>query len=536
MSPHLPNPPDYYATSSSLGNWRDPEPDETGHMVIGRPWDRVMSRGLVEVLLNEFPLEGETDMRFLVSTMRTMRWGEPDQRIVFPRRTVAACLGIPKDRCRGENAAGKRLDDFAARVLPESKRIEYRYTLGEANALADVYAAVGEDLLDLLGKDKEKSFKEQEWVYPRWSINKRKITPKRRNEVTNRKKEYAEDSLDLNKEVKTKRRLIEYLHSHHKNSFVIRDRDERHKSARAVLDEYPDGTKKERQAKRKLSADLKDVINDPFPLYRPSRKAGGSARLTPWHPSLASIPKKMRRALQPDWIELDLAHAHLAIAATEWNVDALTEALTESLEEEKASIWKRLHQYTGCSKYGIDLEEAKGGFKKAVYALLYGAAPKNVYKAIIEEYNKIKSPDDPDLPKEVLNRFGDHDFIQELYSAREARIKEMRHSDVVEDVFGRRLQYDPDEHAEIRSVLAKLAQSIELLLLEPVVQWAVKEKRSKKKPRFKILLWQHDGFSFRPSQSRDEELWIRRLKKCVDEANTKYPTHLEVDFPQQLAD
>ena len=56
-----------------------------------------------------------------------------------------------------------------------------------------------------------------------------------------------------------------------------------------------------------------------------------------------------------------------------------------------------------------------------------------------------------------------------------------------EDIFGRELHYDPDSHEEIRSVLSKLAQSVELKLLEPVVD-AVVEKSERDHPRFKVLL------------------------------------------------
>jgi len=505
------------------------------HMAEWKPWKRIISNRLLQALLERFPLGGEADLRFLLSVVMTMHQEEPDQRIVFPREAVAACIGLPIDRCRGKDAAGKRLDDFIERVLPAAERVIYKYLIGEANSIAGVHEAVSEEIISLRDQEWKAGITGRRWVYPAWSEDEREMTPTRK---TRKRKEYVRGLTTLmeeNDHVNCQRKLLNYLSSHHGNSFVIKNREERYQAARGVLDEYPAGTEEEKRAKRKLSRDLRGVVIDPFPLYRPATDENGSVRLVPRPPSLATIPKKMRRTLQPDWIEMDLSQAHLAIAAGEWGLDEVTERLEASHEGGERSIWRDLHRHTECERHGIPQSKAKRGFKSALYALLYGAAPANIYKAVKDSYAEKSDLDDPDLPDSVLKRFGSHSVIKRLYVGREKRIKEMGEAEVAEDIFGRELHYDPDSHEEIRSVLSKLAQSIELKLLEPVVD-AVVEESERDHPRFKVLLWQHDGFSFRPAQSRDEELWIRRLKKRVDEANTKYPTRLEVDFPPRLAD
>jgi hypothetical protein len=240
----------------------------------------------------------------------------------------------------------------------------------------------------------------------------------------------------------------------------------------------------------------------------------------------------MRRALKPNWIELDLSHAHLAIAAGEWELDEIRHELESSHDASGRSIWWDFYDYTGCEAYGITQSVAKSGFKDALYALLYGASPNNIYEAIKESYSKKTSDVTPDLPDNVLEKFGDHWVINRLYGAREKRINELqnREEGIVEDIFGRELHYRPRQHEDIRSVMSKLAQSVELKLLEPVVTRVV-EEAERENPRFKVVLWQHDGFSMWSNQPKR---WTRNLRDYVDQSNSKYPTRLEVDHPESL--
>ena len=76
--------------------------------------------------------------------------------------------------------------------------------------------------------------------------------------------------------------------------------------------------------------------------------------------------------------------------------------------------------------------------------------------------------------------------------------------------------------ADARSALAQDAQAVELDLLLPVLGLA---KRTNK---FRILLWQHDGFTVKFTEAGKEERWHRRILKVVNEKA------IELAIPTQL--
>jgi hypothetical protein len=172
----------------SYGDTHQMESGVPAHMAEWKPWKRIISNRLLQALLERFPLGGEADLRFLLSVVMTMHQEEPDQRIVFPREAVAACIGLPIDRCRGKDAAGKRLDDFIERVLPAAERVIYKYLIGEANSIAGVHEAVSEEIISLRDQEWKAGITGRRWVYPAWSEDEREMTPTRK---TRKRKEYV---------------------------------------------------------------------------------------------------------------------------------------------------------------------------------------------------------------------------------------------------------------------------------------------------------------------------------------------------------
>lgn len=520
-----PTPPDF-------PSYEDTYAGESGvpvHMVEWCPWENVVPKQFFEVLVEQYPVEEESDLRFLLSLAVTARLNQPNQRIIFPRMAIAECIGLSVDRCRNENAARTRLNDFLGRVLPRADMLPYSYKQSKATTVA-WNEAIATGILRLRDQPSAEGDWGQTYLYPEWNRESRRITSKRKSERRNRKRSDLDrwnsgpDRIDL------QLKLLDYLHGHHGNSFVIRESN--YEKARKIGEAYPEATSQERLTKAQALQNLDRVKLDPVPLYHLSSDPNGSVRLSPCQPSLASIPKKMRRALKPNWIELDLSHAHLAIAAGEWELDEIRHELESSHDASGRSIWWDFYDYTGCEAHGITQSVAKSGFKDALYALLYGASPNNIYEAIKESYSKKTSDVTPDLPDNVLEKFGDHWVINRLYGAREKRINELqnREEGIVEDIFGRELHYRPRQHEDIRSVMSKLAQSVELKLLEPVVTRVV-EEAERENPRFKVVLWQHDGFSMWSNQPKR---WTRNLRDYVDQSNSKYPTRLEVDHPESL--
>jgi hypothetical protein len=87
---------------------------------------------------------------------------------------------------------------------------------------------------------------------------------------------------------------------------------------------------------------------------------------------------------------------------------------------------------------------------------------------------------------------------------------------------------NPEEGA--RSVLASIMQAWELRLLEGVIRDACTE-RDKKKPKYRILAWQHDGFTVDIDKDRRGAI-ERRLIKLVAQtaAELGIPTALETEW------
>lgn len=102
------------------------------------------------------------------------------------------------------------------------------------------------------------------------------------------------------------------------------------------------------------------------------------------------------------------------------------------------------------------------------------------------------------------------------------------------DVFGRFLPFKKGANrkrkadSNRRSILAQCAQATELHLLQPVIDAAI-EEAEKTHPRWRIALWQHDGFSFWFREPGKSKRIRKRIRDLVD-AHAKsqgIPTRLE---------
>lgn len=259
------------------------------------------------------------------------------------------------------------------------------------------------------------------------------------------------------------------------------------------------------------------AINDsPQPTYLPCEH---SVRLRTVGLSLQTAPKAVRRVLLKGCQELDLKSSQLAIVAAIWGIDALYNYLAAG-----GSIWADLERHV-----------AAGPVKEALKRALYGA----VYGAGIPRMTRDMKTTALDrcgvrLTTGHVERFLTHPMIQELLGAREARMREIGDKGGAYDCFGRWLSVDAmkrstgrnTRHA-IRSILAQLSQATELLLLRPVLEMALEERR-KERAAFSVVLFQHDGFSVHIRRSPDTVL--KRIMGAVAYhcKTLGFPTCLEV--------
>ena len=222
----------------------------------------------------------------------------------------------------------------------------------------------------------------------------------------------------------------------------------------------------------------------PKPFYQPSGR-GRTCRVsatTAW--ALPALSGRVRRAFCAGCHDMDLANAHLALAASVWHLP-----LVEARLRSEGKIWPYL---IGAVAGGR--EEAKGCLKDALYAAVYGMERENLWALVASE-----------LGSEVAEAFMTDPLIAELLDARDAKLAELAAAGWAEDVLGneyvrpkgkRRLTW-------ARSTLACLMQAMEMKLLEPVIDDAIRESERNSRPRYTIVAWQHDGFTIKARSEGD---------------------------------
>lgn len=523
----VPELPNFTETSAWNGTDSGIEVGCPRYHVHRFPWESVSSRKFSGALHNLFAVTSPSDFRLLLTLVMSARRGEPDHFLIFPRDAIADCTGFPYDFRRketvGPNATGRRLEDFLSRVLPHAKLHDYVYVQGRARTVYGIEEALGAEILDLRDLDLATPMDDKhdpvfldynQTAYSASTISRRR---KSRIEALN---EHAESfgATDFQK------RLIRYLHDRHVRSFNLK------KTLPLAFEQVSQWDNENRRIQ--ACAALQSLSIDPFPKYRPTHKPNGTVRLVQVGYSLMGIETELRRLLTPDWIELDLSSAHLAIAAKDWGIDSIREYLEPQNGEQK-KIWDDLYHFTQAKKQGLPKRIAKKMFKRGLYASVYGALRSTVEREMQEEYLSLDGPADRPLPGDVMGLFFQHEVIDTLFSNRDKQLAQIKKNQGAEDAYGRRVPLKRGAQ-EATSVLAIVAQSREMRLLEPAVDYAIEEDTREGRTDFQILLWQHDGFSFRPRRKRDEALFIRRLVDQVDQSNPGYPTRLEIKFPPRL--
>ena len=120
-------------------------------------------------------------------------------------------------------------------------------------------------------------------------------------------------------------------------------------------------------------------------------------------------------------------------------------------------------------------------------------------------------------------------FMRELLSGRDTRLARLRQEGGLVDAFGRgvrvtdRLPGSRDRHHAENSLLAHEAQSYERMLMQPVLDLAMKNRE------FRIVLWLHDGVYASVNHRGREERYLRQLVAEVDARAQKlgFATRLE---------
>lgn len=292
-----------------------------------------------------------------------------------------------------------------------------------------------------------------------------------------------------------------------------------------------------------------DIIREqPLPIYKATPR---TTRIYTMTASIQNLPKPIRKVLMQGHVEFDLHHAQLAIVAKLWNIPSVDAFLSSG-----RSLWKELIAHMGLTDITPEVyEDVKWYLKKYTYATIFGMNEENLAKGNTAKINRLKkigiktaakkvSGLDNDLaPFGVENageKFTSYPLIADLLAARNRMLKTIKSSIGMPNAYGQLIVVKPgfDE----RDVLAQVAQSYEMYLLNPVLDYVKHNKEY-----MTLSCQQHDGFSIKFHNNQYKQALIDDLVEGINnhcksvgintwveyEENTVQevqPTHIQADL------
>ena len=117
--------------------------------------------------------------------------------------------------------------------------------------------------------------------------------------------------------------------------------------------------------------------------------------------------------------------------------------------------------------------------------------------------------------KRAFATFMKNKWIKQLWEERRNQLFAIKQLGGAKDAFGRWIKVDKKKKINAKSVLAQVNQSWELKMLIPLIQYAI---ANEKKGRFRIALWQHDGFSLWARDKSGKENIFNEMKSIFDKS------------------
>ena len=257
---------------------------------------------------------------------------------------------------------------------------------------------------------------------------------------------------------------------------------------------------------------LKAIEDAPQPIYAPGTT---TVRIFALNDSIVRLQRDVREVMTQGWITADLKSAQLAIVSRVWNLPDVAAFL-----ESGQSCWRVL-----CAWIEVEFTETnKGLLKDSLYALIFGAGRDKMMTLMEEGFGP-----------GAYQRFKKQPLIGSLLRGRAIQLRLIRKAGHGIDAYGTLLDLHyiavkgkPFSYDSSRKILALIAQSYELKLLEPVIALAIEQTNLQH--GFSLVTWLHDGFCFVPNKARDKEHWCKTLQEAVREQALLLgiPTELEI--------
>ena len=264
-----------------------------------------------------------------------------------------------------------------------------------------------------------------------------------------------------------------------------------------------------------------DIIREqPLPIYKATPR---TTRIYTMSASLQNLPKSIRKVLMQGHTEFDLHHAQLAIVAKLWKIPSVDAFLSSG-----KSLWAELINHMGLDVENMTLDEyedVKWYLKKYTYATIFGMNEDNLVSGNVNKVSRLKKLGvktaakkvnglDADLqPYGIKNAgtlFTSYPLIAELLAARNRMLAHVRTVFGLTNAYGELITIKPGQ--DERDVLAQVAQSYELYLLDGVLDFAKKYK-----DYLTVTNMQHDGFSVKFHKTEYKDQLIETLVKGVND-------------------
>lgn len=351
------------------------------------------------------------------------------------------------------------------------------------------------------------------------------------------------------------RALQAYLHALGVRVFQgLRDEIQRPETGRYVRTHYSGVTRDGRDRQADICDHLTQILRQPVPIYKTSPR---TARISAVGRNATSLPAALRKYLTDriGWVEFDLAHSQLACNVAAWDVGPARAAL----EDPDYRFWDDLidHACPGHRAYSEgDIElyrQLKRALKRAVYGVSFGMRERNIrHLGLLSEGQKENAVEVASLLAQTCSstveavgaRLVAHPVVSSMLAARRVQMRAVQKEGGRTDVFGVFHALTPGRKGRPqvkavrpRHVLARVAQAQEMDLLRTVIEDAIRESEKRRedgtrvRPRYRIVLWQHDGFtvSFKGRSEAEREAVTDRLRGLVAEraSTLGIPTRLE---------
>ena len=244
---------------------------------------------------------------------------------------------------------------------------------------------------------------------------------------------------------------------------------------------------------------LRSIAQDPQPFYKPS-KEGKTVRIFGRGQNITNLKSEIRQILTGEqWIEADLVNSQLAICAADWKIKSVQDFLSTGRK-----VWDYFHDELKIPE--SEREGSKRVFKTTIYSVVFGMSQENAANQLDSLLKNQGILSDRQKLFEL-------DLMADLFKARDRNKRLIQKTKTAVTCFGQTLKVSGNSTS--LSVMAQVAQSKEFAILLPIFDLA------KKTSDFKIVLWQHDGFSIRiGKKSRTDSVKNRiteAVKKKIDE-------------------